>query len=243
MAAMPHLTDKRPKGHADNRWMIDSVLDQGHLGSCVWNMITQMIRGDARRTLPAGTILQLGSRLFGYFNTLILQGMGVVDMGCYPDVAMRAAKTFGICAESVWKYDTARFAETPPSLAYHDSFDQRGPYDDYWIVSSGVRKVDEVKIALDEGFLVGICGPVGPEYMHWKAGDAPLKPPANYNPYDPEYGGHARVLTHYDGDVIGEIGSWSEDFGDGGYVENDASLIEWPYTSTLLVLRKTPVVP
>jgi len=247
--AIPHLPGATPRGKADCLWQLPNVFDQGQLGSCVWQMIAQLIIADnLKDSDPDG----IPSRLFGYYNTMILQG-ALADTGCDPETAMAAGSRWGFPDEKLFPYDVELFIQAlymidvgkgwaPPSAAYRDGYNKRGPLELLWITSIGSKKVDEVKIALDEGYIVGICGIVGPEYSDWRPGNAPLKPPTGYQYGDPNYGGHARVIGAYDGDIFKERGSWGVEYGDKGTWDIDASYIESNLTTSLVVMKKAPGV-
>jgi len=255
--AIPHIGAATPRGWADNMWQILSILNQLSLGSCVWHGVTQMIRGlRVRSTYPDGNVpsglhYPLGSRMMGYYWTLVLAKEGIDDYGCDPVTAMAALNQWGLCDEDLyWPYDVSTFPNLRRGLlpegideAMNHGYDQRGPYEFNWITTSGTRKVDQTKIAQDEGYLVGIATVVGPEYENWKPGDPPLKPPTNFNYNDPDYGGHFTILGGYNGDTHKDVGSWGSNMFDNGVALFDSSYIEWDETSSLLVMRKAPIIP
>jgi hypothetical protein len=245
--AIPHLPGATPRGQANNLWQLPNFFDQGALGSCMWQTIAQLVIADNLKDAdPDGT----PSRLFGYYNTLVLQGE-LADVGCDPETAMAAGARWGFPSESLWPYDVEAFLEglnkvasgqhwAPPSLAYRDGYRKRGPLELLWITSTGTQKVNDLKVALDEGYVAGICGIVGPEYVEWKRGDAPLGPPAGYYPGSPDYGGHARVIGAYNGNVFTERGSWGKGYGDNGNWLIDASYVKSDLTSALVCVKKAP---
>jgi hypothetical protein len=188
----------------------------------------------------------LESALMGYYNTRVIQRDVEHDTGCDPYSGVAAAEKWGVCPEKSWPYLPEKYADLPrqSSVTDHDPYalaaDSAGEWGDVWVYSSGATKVDDVKLLLDSGYIVAIGGPVGEEYCNWKAGDPPLKAPSNFDPNDPSYAGHMRCLTGYDGDILDELGSWSDEFGDGGYVKDDASLIEWPYSDAIFAFTGVP---
>jgi hypothetical protein len=223
-----------PIGHADNRWQIVDILDQGSLGSCVLNAIMQMVRADQVKRLPQSSP-PLGSRLAGYYFARVTAGEEEQDGGCDPRTAMTALRKWGICPEVDWPYDEEKFADCPSSIALHNCYDQRA-YDYYWIMSSGAQKVIDVELALDAGYLVFVGGPIDADYGKWKPGNEPL------GPVTAPIGGHARVYWGYDGKRKHEVGSWGDDLGDHGSVDSgDDHIIET--VTSLMVIRKAPVVP
>jgi len=180
------------------------------------------------------------SRLFGYRNTLSLAGDGLNDVGSDPRTAMKAINRWGICREDLWPYDVDHWKRWPGSgdraiqAAYDYARTTRWEY--AWITSTGAQRVTDVKLALDAGFQVGDGGAIGDEYGAWKPGDRPLEPPTIVT------GHHARVIEGYTGDVFRELGSWGTSLGDDGRVEISADYVASPAMSSLLIIRKAPVL-
>ena len=231
--------EAEPRGYADNSWQTVEVLDQYSLGSCVLNGIMEQIRAltmkerglpDSPKGLPS-----LGSRLSSYYFTRVVEGEENQDNGCDPRTAMKSICKRGILPEADWPYDIAKFAQCPPDLVLRNSYDQRA-FEYSWIQTLGRTKIDDVKLLLDAGYQIGIGGQIGDEYGEWKPGEAPLTIPVN------PYGGHYRVLEGYVGDVFRELGSWGTGLGDNGRVEISAEYLAWTGTSTLLVIRRAPVI-
>ena len=230
--AIPSLPSATPVGHADNMWQLPPVLDQGQLGSCMLHLIAELVYADNSKD---GDHNELISILFAYYNTMVLQGE-LADNGSDPVTAMAAQNLYGLAPEHLWPYDISQFTKLPPSEAYRQAFKKSIEF--LWIESTGDQRVNDVKIALDNGYCVGICGAVGPEYCNWKKGDKPLSYPNGYSYGNADYGGHARVIGSYKGRVSRERGSWSEDFGDNGDVLIDDSLVASPLVDELVIFRK-----
>jgi len=223
-------------GSADLGWQVVDVLDQGDLGSCTLNGITQLIRMRERVANP-GAVPELGSRLFSYYHTRYLSGYPVnKDTGANPRTAMKAVQKWGLPREQYWPYRIEQFDLAPSPSAYRAAYDQRAPYQYYWIQSGGVDRVEEVKLALDSGYGVGIGAVIGSEYRKWKAGDEPLGPPSDNT------GGHFMTLIGYEGDVFACLGSWGEDVADHGVWLFSADYIAWSGTTSLLVIERSPVL-
>jgi hypothetical protein len=98
----------------------DKVLDQGYLGSCVWNGIASMVRYE--RYLAGLPDLEL-SRLFGYYFTRRLQGWEDFDSGCFIRDAFIVLDADGCVPETDWAYDDGeeRFRERPPQILLHEA--------------------------------------------------------------------------------------------------------------------------
>jgi hypothetical protein len=181
------------------------------------------------------TVPPLGSRLAAYYFTRVEEGEENEDTGCNPRTAMKAISKRGILPEAEWPYDIEKFAQCPSDMVLRNSYDQRA-FEYSWVQTTGRTRINDVKLLLDAGYQIGIGGQIGDEYGEWKRGDAPLGIPAN------PYGGHFRVLEGYNGDVFRELGSWGTGLGDDGRVEISAAYLAWSGTSTLIVIRRAPVI-
>jgi C1A family cysteine protease len=92
------------------------ILDQGNLGSCVWNAIANIlfylekIQGNYDSTLP--------SRLFGYYLTRARERTLKEDAGCQPLTAINVACSDGCCVEREWPYIINKFTTKPNNNCY-----------------------------------------------------------------------------------------------------------------------------
>lgn len=107
-AALPPNTtslDLRPK--------CPPVYDQGQLGSCTANALTGSFQFDD----PSW----MGSRLFLYYNERSLDRDPSVDAGSSLSTGVKSLTQSGLCAESQWPYDCAKFAAVPPAACYRSA--------------------------------------------------------------------------------------------------------------------------
>ena len=110
-AQLPPSVDLRTDGFEP------PIFDQGDLGSCVWNAIAGVFQAEcAKQGLPTFT----PSRLFGYYNTRVIEGDISQDNGCEVRDAMKALANSGICPEIEWPYDVGRFAVRPNPQCFAD---------------------------------------------------------------------------------------------------------------------------
>lgn len=229
-----------PTGHADNAWQTVEVIDQGGLGTCVENAWLELIRANSEKLFPDSTPV-LGSRLMAYLCAQIFSGQTdpIIDNGLDPLLAVDALKKHGVCAEHDWPYtDGANWNDWPKDLArrFRDAYDMHD-LEAFFVQSTGARRVDDVKILLDQGYQVFIGGDVGPEFWTWKPGDKPLDPPTTSR------GGHAQVIEAYGMDVFKILNSWGNDFGANGRIAYSADYIASPRITTLGVIKKAQVIP
>lgn len=99
--------------HIVRDYFADKVLNQGNLGSCVWNGSGSMMRYE--RSL-LGLEDFMPSRLFGYYFTRALRKWENSDTGCIIRDAMLVLDADGIIPETDWPYDdgSEQYKVRPP---------------------------------------------------------------------------------------------------------------------------------
>merc|ERR1711998_317379 len=121
------LPDKRdlryaPSGDAvksssvDLRSKCPAVYNQGHLGSCTANALAacfQFAELDQNVAEP-----WMPSRLFIYYNERAMEGTVSNDSGAVIRDGVKSLNSVGVCPESEWPYDEAKFALRPPAACY-----------------------------------------------------------------------------------------------------------------------------
>jgi hypothetical protein len=116
----PQLATVGPlPAHVDLRAQCPPVYDQGELGSCTANAIAGVIEYDEIRARQHPTWTP--SRLFIYYNERRLEGTVGSDAGAQLRDGIKVVAKDGVCPESEWPYDIARFAETPPDKLYREA--------------------------------------------------------------------------------------------------------------------------
>lgn len=109
--AVPHQVAIALPPSIDLRATCPPVLDQGQLGSCTSNAIAnahyfdQMKQGLALPFAPA--------RLFIYYNERAMEGTIGQDAGAMIRDGIKSISKQGVCAESLWPYNVAKFAKKP----------------------------------------------------------------------------------------------------------------------------------
>lgn len=103
----------------DLREWASRVEDQGYLGSCVGNAITDCYEIQINRLYPAE--FEELSRLFVYYNSRVFTGTTDIDAGTTIRDGLRGLKQYGVCCETLWPYTIANFATEPSAEAYADA--------------------------------------------------------------------------------------------------------------------------
>lgn len=201
IAAPPTLPPKVTLGS------LPAVLDQGQLGSCVWHATAVAALYDA---LKQGEHAELGSRLYGYFRTRVLEKTTKVDAGCSIRDAFKVLAKDGVPPESLWPYDVAKFAQRPPRRAYSAAKAHKAI--EYLRVD---QTVPALKAAIAAGYPVVVGITVAASFEGGDVAQTGLVPmPA---PGEPILGGHALLAYAYDDGAqrVRCRNSWGG-WGDGG---------------------------
>jgi len=179
-SALPRLVDLRPK--------MPAIYDQGQLGSCTANAIAAalqydwIIQGKPNAFVP--------SRLAIYYLERLIEGTVGQDAGAQIRDGAKAMNKYGFFSESLWPYDTTKFAVHPPSSALAIASHER--VTSYARVTQTAHAIKTVLAAgrpIVFGFNVGSSfeGPHVASTGHWV-------------PIDGEeiLGGHAVLMVGYD---------------------------------------------
>lgn len=95
------------------------VEDQGSLGSCVANAVTNAYELMVKEFYP-DKFIEL-SRLFVYYNSRLISNTINQDSGAYIKDALLGVKNYGICSEALWPYLYDKFDDQPTPDCYQDA--------------------------------------------------------------------------------------------------------------------------
>jgi C1A family cysteine protease len=112
LAALPKSIDLRPK--------MPGAYDQGELGSCTANAIAAAFEYEQTRQ---GLADFMPSRLFIYYNEREIEGTVDTDSGAMIRDGIKSIAKLGVCSETTWPYEIARFKTTPPETAFAEAME------------------------------------------------------------------------------------------------------------------------
>jgi C1A family cysteine protease len=202
LATLPTKIDLRPK--------CPPVLDQGQLGSCTANAIANAHRFDQMKQKVANNFPP--SRLFIYYNERSMEGSINSDSGAQIRDGIKSIAKQGVCPESEWPYDIAKFAKKPPAQAAKDALKNQA-----LAYQRVMQTLSQMKGCLAAGypFVFGFT-----VYESFES-DAVAKTGkvSIPGPKEKTLGGHAVLAVGYDDakQAVIVMNSWSDKWGDKGY--------------------------
>ena len=195
---------------ADLRATCPTIYNQGELGSCTANAIAAAIEFDQRKQKLAAPFTP--SRLFIYYNERALEGTVSTDSGAMIRDGIKSVAQQGVCAEPMWPYVEAKFADCPTAQCYKAG--KSHPAVEYRRVA---QDVGEMKACLAAGYPFVFGFTVYESFesdLVAHTGIAPM-PAAG----ETSLGGHAVMAAGYD-DASQRFlvrNSWGASWGMGGY--------------------------
>ena len=106
----------------DLREGCSKVEDQGQLGSCTANALVGNLEFLRKK---AGHRITNLSRLFIYYNEREMEGTINDDAGAMIRDGVKSLVKLGVCSESKWPYNIARFTEKPSPSCYKQAADHQ----------------------------------------------------------------------------------------------------------------------
>ena len=205
------------------------VEDQGNLGSCTANALAGALEYNEMKTQK---FIDL-SRLFIYYNERMLEGTINQDSGAMLTDGIKSLVKYGVCMESIVKYDITTFKMKPSPAAYKDAATRK--------ISSyyKLENLMDMKLALANGypFVLGFS-----VYESFESPTVARTGILNI-PKDNEslMGGHAVCAVGYD-DATGRFlirNSWGTKWGKSGYFTMPYSYISHPQLANdMWVIKK-----
>lgn len=202
LAALPAKVDLRRK--------CPPVLDQGQLGSCTANAISNAFRF-CLSAQAAKAVFQ-PSRLFIYYNERAMEGTVSEDSGAQIRDGIKSVVKLGVVPETDWPYVVSKFATKPPSRLFKKALS-------YQALSYRrlTPTLDQIRGCLASGFpfVFGFTVYEGFE-SESVAKTGVLKLP---KPGERCVGGHAVLAVGYDDKTktVMVENSWSDKWGKKGF--------------------------
>jgi len=207
--------------HVDQIGTGVGIDDQGQLGSCTGNSSTAAVEIVTKQP-PL-------SRLMAYYDGRAIEGTTNQDSGCQIRDVVKGLTTQGVCLETTWPYNIAKFKSKPPAKAYTEGKKIIPMISSYQRVTT----LAQVKTALAAGLPV-IFGFSVPDYFESQdvATNGWVRLPTQT---DKMIGGHAVVFVGYDDRTTASPkpfmwvrNSWGASWGLKGYFKMDQGWVSDP---------------
>lgn len=201
LAALPSSADLRPQ--------CPPVYDQGQLGSCTANAIAAAIEFDR---MKQGLSDFVPSRLFIYWNERAMEGTINSDSGAQIRDGIKSVNAQGVCPESEWPYDIAKFMIKPSVQCYTDALKDRAL--SYQRVA---RNLNQMKGCLASGNVIVVGISVYESFESDEVAQTGMVPMPQQG--EQLLGGHAVLCVGFMDDTQKWIfrNSWSSSWGDQGH--------------------------
>jgi C1A family cysteine protease len=209
MYAAPMAVLKALPPSVDLRKGCPPVYNQLNLGSCTANALAgafefNLIKEGKKDFTPA--------RLFIYYNERVLENTVNSDNGAFIRDGIKTMNKQGVCSESIWPYDVAKFAVKPPQACYANA--KTNEIKSYQRL---INTIAQLKGCLADGFPFVFGFTVYESFESAtvaKTGKMPMP-----KPNEQVLGGHAVVAVGYNDKTQTIIvrNSWDKTWGDKGY--------------------------
>jgi hypothetical protein len=174
------------------------------------------------------------STLFGYWNTLKLQG-SIVDAGCQPRIALQVLTQAGFCGNALWPFIESMVLQQPAPDAYTAANDNKATSSSFYVIdSSGDQKIADIKTAIAAGYPVIYGSPVDAMYEGYNGGIMAV-------PNGTPVGSHQRCLVAYTSDYVVEANSWGTGWGETGLARISWEICTWNQASDFWVFDSLPI--
>ena len=185
-----------------------AVENQGQLGSCTANALVGNLEFLEKK---AGNVVSELSRLFIYYNERAMEGTVNEDAGAMIRDGVKSLVKLGVCTETEWPYNIAKFTQKPSPSCYKKAADHQ-------VISyHRILSLQQMRQCLAEGypFVFGFS-----VYDAFESAAVAKTGILNLpKPGEKQLGGHAVCAVGYD-DATKRVlvrNSWGADWGLKGY--------------------------
>lgn len=206
-----------PRSVVDLRNAMPPVYDQQSLGSCTANAIAAAYEFDetslAEKYVP--------SRLFIYYNERFMEGNVEKDTGASIRDGIKSIAKQGVCHETDWPYEIAKFRQRPSDSCYEKALSHRAIK--YFSLN---KDLEQMKACLQAGFPFVFGFSVYESFESKEVAETGQMPMPE--PGEKLLGGHAVLGVGYDDEkrVLIVRNSWGDGWGDKGYFYMPYAFIE-----------------
>lgn len=202
------------------------VLDQGNLGSCVSNAVSNTMKCIDIKNNRSNRV-GLYSRLFNYYNTRILENSVFNDDGCQIRNAVKVINKIGSTDEIIWPYTISKFRDKPTQTAYSDAVTKK---------ITKYRRVNQtrtdIKSCINSGYpvIIGfLCFSSMFTLNAFNTGNIPMPKRG-----EQIYGGHCVIIVGYNDatQTYDFQNSWGTSWGNQGFGTIPYAFIENPNYAT-----------
>ncbi len=186
------------------------ILDQEDLGACVSHSVAYAIRFVVKKN-------GLGdfdpARLFIYYNGRDLAGYPIdQDTGMTIRDGYKSVATYSVCKETVWSYDTSKFAQHPPNTCYTDANLNKT----FRYINLNNNDV-QLKKCLKDGYPISFGAALFESFMSSQVAQSGIVPAPK--PHEERVGGHAMTIVGYDDSkrLFKVANQWGTSWGQGGF--------------------------
>ena len=209
MYSTPHATLRNPPPKVDLTAEMPPVYDQGQLGSCTANALAGAFEFDLEKQ---GLTDFEPSRLFIYYNERAIEGTVSTDSGAQIRDGVKTLSKQGVCPESDWPYDIAKFAQKPAKKLYTEAKANKVA-----LYQRVAQTTSQLKGCLAEGYPFVIGFTVYESFESEQVAQSGVVPMPTAG--EKVLGGHAVVIVGYDESEqrFRARNSWGTGWGQQGY--------------------------
>ena len=191
-----------------------NIYDQGDIGSCTANAFCGAFK--ILDVIKNGQITFEPSRLFVYYYERLMEGGNPeVDSGADVVDGENYVKNYGVCSESLWPYDTTKFAIKPPVRCSVEALNHK--ISSYEVFPMNKHLLNNIKQSIinHNPVMIG-CAVYESFESEFTARTGMVTLPTQT---ENEIGGHEMCIVGYNDDknLFTVMNSWGPNWGHGGF--------------------------